>query len=317
ARYDYDSLAKEHNVSPRLAFAYVLTSDNRTLLRGGAGLFYDKVPLNVGIFPQLQQRVVTLFDINGVPLAAPLTYVNRLTNLENPRSVAFNLELDREITPTLLLRLGYLQREGRDEFIVEPFDNLGGVPVLELSARGRSRYREGQLTLNYRFRESSFLNISYVHSQSLGDLNRIEDYFGNYENPILRANERSRLRFDSPDRVLLWGDIKLFWGVHWAPLFDIHSGFPFSQLDAERNFVGPRNQGGRFPVFASFDTQVYKDFKIKIMGKKRTARLGIKVFNLLNHFNPRDVQENLDATFPLAFFNDRGRLFRSKFSIDF
>ncbi|MGH9862900.1 MAG: TonB-dependent receptor, partial [Candidatus Acidiferrales bacterium] len=42
ARYDYDSLAKEHNVSPRLAFAYVLTSDNRTLLRGGAGLFYDK-----------------------------------------------------------------------------------------------------------------------------------------------------------------------------------------------------------------------------------------------------------------------------------
>ena len=317
-RYDFDTLAEEHNFAPRLAFAYVLTSDNKTLLRGGAGLFYDKVPLNVGTFEQLPRRRVTLFAADGLtPVDGPRLFENRLTNLENPRSLAFNLELDREITPTLLLRLGYLQREGRDEFLVEPFDDLGGVPVLELAARGRSRYREGQLTLNYRFREDSFLNLSYVHSEAAGDLNTFQDYFGNFTTPIIRPNQRSRLRHDVPDRLLLWGEIGLPFKVRWAPVFDIHSGYAFSLLDETQNFVGPRNHGGRFPVFSSLDSQFFRDFKIKIGGKKRTVRVGIKIFNILNHFNPRDLQQNLDASNALGFFNARGRLYRSKFSIDF
>ena len=315
-RYDFDTLAEEHNFAPRLAFAYVLTSDNRTLLRGGVGLFYDKVPLNVGTFEQLPRRQVTLFATDGLTVVdGPRLFENRLTQLENPRSLAFNLELDREITSTLLLRLGYLQREGRDEFLVEPFDDLGGV--LELAARGRSRYREGQITLNYRFREESFLNLSYVHSESAGDLNTFQDYFGNFTNPIIRPNERSRLRFDVPDRLLLWGEVGLPFKVRWAPVLDVHSGYAFSLLDETQNFVGARNQGGRFPVFASFDSQIFRDFKIKVGGKKRTLRVGIKIFNILNHFNPRDVQQNLDASNALGFFNSRGRLYRGKFSIDF
>ena len=317
-RYDFDTLAEEHNFAPRLALAYVLTSDNRTLLRGGVGLFYDKVPLNVGTFEQLPRRQVTLFAADGLTVVdGPRLFENRLTRLENPRSLAFNLELDREITSTLLLRLGYLQREGRDEFLVEPFDNLGGVPVLELAARGRSRYREGQLTLNYRFREDSFLNLSYVHSESAGDLNTFQDFFGNFTSPIIRPNERSRLHFDVPDRVLLWGEIGLPFKVRLAPVLDVHSGYAFSLLDETQNFVGPRNQGGRYPVFASFDAQIFRDFKIKVGGKKRTLRVGIKIFNILNHFNARDVQQNLDASNALGFFDSRGRLYRGKFSIDF
>ncbi|MFQ5663674.1 MAG: TonB-dependent receptor domain-containing protein, partial [Terriglobia bacterium] len=318
ARYDYDTLAKENNIAPRFAFAYVLTTDNRTLLRGGMGLFYDKVPLNVGTFPQLQQRVVRRFAPDGVTVVdGPRRFVNRLPDIENPRSLAFNLEVDRELTPGLLLRIGYLQREGRDEYVVEPFDTLAGVPTLLLAARGRSRYREFQLTANYRFQEDSFLNISYVHSESAGDLNNFQAFFGSFENPIIRANERSRLRFDVPDRVLLWGEVELRWGVRWVPVLDVRSGFAFSRLDETQNFVGARNQGGRFPTFASFDSQVYKDFRVKAFGKVRTIRVGFKVFNILDHFNPRDVQQNLDAFNALGLFNARGRLFRGKFGIDF
>lgn len=317
-RYDRDTLADENNLAPRLGFAYVLTADNRTLLRGGAGLFYDKVPLNVGTFEQLQQRTVSLFAADGVTLAqGPRLFVNRLSEVENPRHLAFNLEFDRDLGSGLLLRLGYLQREGRDQYIVEPFDDLSGVPTLLLASQGRSRYREFQLTANYRFREDSFVNASYVHSESAGDLNSFQEFFGNFEDPIIRPNERSRLHFDVPDRVLVWGEVELFWGVRWAPVLDVHHGFPFSRLDESQNFVGARNQGGRFPTFASFDSQVFKDFKVKAFGKKRTVRIGIKIFNILNHFNPRDVQQNLDAADALGFFNSRGRLFRGKFSIDF
>ena len=324
ARYDYSTLSHESNVSPRFGFAYVLTDDNRTLVRGGVGLFYDKVPLNVGTFEQLQRRTLVV-DCNfacGIPPYIA-SFRNRLEDIEHPRSLAFNLELDRELTQNLLLRVGYLQREGRREYVINPLEAPGcgstfaTCAELLLSPSGMSRYREVQLTFNYRFREDSFLNASYVHSQSLGNLNRFEEYFGDFENPIIRADERSRLGHDAPDRVLLWGEAKLLWGVRWAPVLDVHSGFPFSLVDANQFFVGPRNQGGRYPVFASFDSQVWKDFKIKFRGKKRTVRVGVKVFNIFDHFNPRDVQQNIDAADALGLYNARGRLFRGKFSIEY
>lgn len=318
ARYDYDSLARQHHLAPRIGFAYVLTSDNRTLLRGGVGLFYDKIPLNAGTFAQLQQRVVTRFAPDGVTiLDGPRTFVNLLAPLDNHRSLAFDLEFDRELTKGLVLRLGYLQREGRDDFIVEPFDSLGGVPTLLLAPRGRSRYREVQVTANYRFRAGSYLNLSYVHSQSVGDLNLFQDYFGNFENPILRANERSRLRYDVPDRLVAWGDIEWLWHLHWAPALEVRSGFPFSLLNQEQQFVGARDQGGRFPAFATLDLRLYRHFKVKAFGKERGLTVGVTFFNLLNHFNPRDLQQNLDAFDALGLYNSRGRLLRGKFAIDF
>ena len=317
-RYDRDTLAKKNNFSPRAGFALVLTSDNKTVLRGGAGLFYDKVPLNVGIFEQLEQRTVSRFALDGLtPIAAPVTFENRLTNVENPRSLAFNAELDRELRKGLLLRVGYLQRETRHEFIVEQFENVGGANILEASARGRSRYREFQITTNYHFREGSFLNVSYVLSRSEGDLNNFQAYFGTFQNPLIRPNEISPLEHDSPQRVLAWGDIETFWKVHWAPTLEVRSGFPISHLDQEQNFLGPRNRAGRFPVNASLDSQIYRRFSIMAKGKKRILLVGIKIFNLLAHFNPRDVQQNLDAANALGFFNSRGRIYRGKFTIEF
>jgi hypothetical protein len=318
ARYDYDTLAEDHHLAPRAAVAVLLTHDGRTLLRAGAGLFYDKVALNVGTFPQLQQRMVTLFAADGVTVTdGPRTFVNALPSIRNPYSIAFNVEIDREVTKNLLFRVGYVQREGRDEYIVEPFADLGGAPTLLLEARGRSRYREIQFLANYRFRENSFLNLSYVHSESAGDLNVFEEYFGNYENPIIRPNQRSRLRHDVPDRFLVWGEVELLYGVYWAPVVEVRSGFPFSLVDAERNFVGARNHGGRFPTFATLDSQFWRDFRVKAFGKVRTFRAGIRIYNLLKHFNPRDVQENIDAFNAGGFFNSRGRLYRGRFSIDF
>lgn len=318
ARYDFDTLAGRHNLAPRLGIAYVLTRDNKTVLRGGLGLFYDKVPLNIGVFEQFQQRTVTRFGLDGLTvLDGPRTFENRLTSLENPRSFAFNLELDREVKRGLLVRVGYLQRETRHDFLTEAFDDFGGVPVLELASRGSSRYREFQITTNYNFNEGSFLNISYVRSLSEGDLNSFSRFFGTFQNPIIRPNEFSLLEHDSPHRVLAWGDVELPGKVHLAPTLEVRSGFPFSHLNQEQNFVGPRNRGGRFPVNQTLDMQIYRRFSTKVKGKKRTVLVGIKVFNIFSHFNPRDVQQNLDATNALGFFNARGRLYRGKLTVEF
>ena len=50
-RFDRDSLSSDVNTAPRAGFALMLTRDAKTVLKGGAGLFYDRVPLNVASFP--------------------------------------------------------------------------------------------------------------------------------------------------------------------------------------------------------------------------------------------------------------------------
>lgn len=182
------------------------------------------------------------------------------------------------------------------------------------------------MTARYQFREQNQLVISYVRSRAVGDLNDFNQFFGNFENPIIRPNERSLLPFDSPNRFLLWADVKLPYDVIASPVVEVRDGFPFSLLDSNREFVGPRNRAGRFPTFASLDLQVIKGLKIPVLGKKYKTWVGVKIFNLTDHFNPRDIQNNIDSSLVSfrqecsqfgQFCNSVGRTFRGKFIVEF
>ena len=87
-RYDRDGIGKNNNLAPRLGFAVTPTDSDRTIVRGGVGLFYDKIPLNVGSFEQYQSLLVTTFAANGVtPVDGPRLLLNSAPeDLENPYS---------------------------------------------------------------------------------------------------------------------------------------------------------------------------------------------------------------------------------------
>ncbi len=327
ARFDRDTLGDNNNFAPRFGFSIALTADNRTLLRGGVGRFFDKIPLNAGAFEQLQFQRVTRFAADGfTPVSVPLDFRHMLQggHLDNPRSVAWNLELDREVARNFVLRLGYQQRQSRRDLLLDPVESP--QPALLLSNTGRSLYREYQVTARYQFREKNQLVVSYVRSRTTGDLNDFNQFFGNVENPIIRPNERSLQPFDAPNRFLTWADITFPYDIIASPVLEIRSGFPFSRVDENRDFVGARNRAGRFPAFASLDLQVTKGFKIPFPGKKLKARAGVRIFNLLDHFNPRDIQNNVDSSQVSfrtecsqfgQFCNSVGRLIRGKLVIEF
>src|SRR4029450_4781141 len=63
-RYDRDSIGKNNNLAPRLGFVVTPTDSDRTVVRGGIGIFYDKIPLNVGSFEQYQSLHQRTF-VNG------------------------------------------------------------------------------------------------------------------------------------------------------------------------------------------------------------------------------------------------------------
>jgi len=313
-RYDRDDVAGENNFAPRIAVAFLPVTDGRTVLRGGVGLFYDKVDLNVATFLQLQQRVITRFgpdgqQIIGLPTQQYFALENGL--FRTPRSINWNMEFDREWVRNFFVRFGYQRRDGDREFILDPVNNS-----LELSNRGRSEYREFQVTARYRFGAADELVASYVRSSAMGDLNDFNSSFGNFENPIIQRNEHSRLAWDAPNRFLFWGNFSAKYGLTVAPVLDVRSGFPLSVVDAERNFVGTRNQAVHFPRFFSLDMQVLKSVSVPGKLESYRLRLGLKVFNLTNHFNPRDFQDNLASTNFGMFSNGVGRMFGIRFVIE-
>ena len=124
------------------------------------------------------------------------------------------------------------------------------------------------------------------------------------------------LPFDAPNRFLAWGEFIAPWKITVMPVWDIHTGFPYSVVNETRDFVGPRDDQ-RFRRFNSVDVQALKEFSIPFRGKEHKVKAGFGVFNLFNSFNPRDVQNDLDSYRFGKFFNGPNRTFRGKFVFGF
>jgi hypothetical protein len=160
------------------------------------------------------------------------------------------------------------------------------------------------------------LNASYVRSKAYGDLNDFNQFFGNNAVAVIEPNTRGRLPFDAPNRFLFWGQFEAPLKLTLTPVLDVHTGFPYSVIDQSRDFIGPRDSV-RFPRFSSFDMQVTRPVSLPFPHKDIQARIGFSVFNLFNHFNPRDVQNDIDSERFDALFNGVGRTFRGKFVLNF
>lgn len=316
-RFDRDTIARENNLAPRLAFAFSPIRDGRTVIRGGVGLFYDQISLNIATFPQLQDRINTSFGLDGQEVSQRQHLALADGQFLTPRSVNWNIEFDREWLKNLLVRVGFQQRQATREYVLNPIQSATLGDSVLLGNSGASRYREFQVTTRYTFGGTDELNASYVRSRATGDLNDFNSYYANFENPIIRPNERSLLPYDAPNRFMFWGNFGVKYGITVAPVLEIRNGFPLSVIDEDRNFVGQRNRASRFPDFASLDLQVLKSVSAPgRFSEHYRFRVGVKVFNLTNHFNPRDFQGNLASDEFGGFYNGVGRKFGMKFVIE-
>ena len=313
-RLDNDTITSSTHPAPRAGFLLALTRDGKTLLKGGVGLFYDRVPLMVPTFPDIPERTVTLLGHDGAALTSQ-HYQNKIVGeLRNPRSTSWNLELDRQILGGLLLRIAYEQRYTANDFVVSPV-STGTAGTLQLSDTGDNSYREFQLTARYQVRKH-LLNASYVRSRAFGDLNDVNQFFGNLAQPVIQSNARGRLSFDAPNRFLLWGTLVAPWELTLVPVYELHTGFPYSVQNEFRAYIGPRNVD-RFPRFSSFDVQITRPISLPLRERHLHARVGVGVFNLFNHFDPRDVQNNVASVRFGGFFNSSWREYRGKFVLEF
>ncbi len=331
-RFEDQRIGKESNLAPRAGVAWSLFKSDRTVLRGGIGLFYDKVPLNIRSFGRYPSRTVTRYAADGVTVIDSTHFVNVLVDTPPiepldfrmraggeagfvPENLKWNVQLDQIVTRWLDLRANLTGSRTNHIYIVNPELDFRGRSGIVLRSAGQATYRAFELTARLRLPRKDQFFISYVRSRARGDLNDFNSYFGDFGVPVIRQNQYSNLPFDVPNRLLAWGTINLPRRITIAPIFEVRTGFPYSVRDAEQNFVGVRNSDQtRFPTFLSLDAEIAKEFQLT---KKYGVRLSLRVFNATNHFNPRNVRANTaDPQFG-EFFNSYHRFFSGGFDLVF
>ncbi|MGA2988389.1 MAG: carboxypeptidase regulatory-like domain-containing protein, partial [Terriglobia bacterium] len=275
-RFSSQTLGERSAISPRAGAVFSPDKKGRTIFRGGAGVFYDRLPLLAGDFTQNPARQVTLFGTNEVALGPPTVYLPYYEEFADhgrkivpsgtrlgstPYNITWNTELDQEIRPDIIARVSFLSSRTYNEFTVNPEVLSPTSGLLLLSNLGASRYHEFEATLRVRPSDKADFNISYVNSQARGDLNTMASVYVPYEQPVIEPNLFGVLPTNVPDRVVTWGRFKLPQKVIVSPLLDWHSGFPFSIYDDLQNYVGPPNSR-RLPTFFSLDVQISKDFRV-------------------------------------------------------
>jgi hypothetical protein len=318
-RLDHDSLSADAaNVAPRIGFVFAPTRDNRTAIRGGFGVFYDKIPINVAIFNRFPAQTITNYAPDGRTIVGgPATYIHTASSsLHVPYSLGWTLQLDRELRQNLLFRFGYEDRRVSREFFVNPSQSTD-VSRLFLLNSGQQSYREFLTMMRWRVNERSTVFASYVHSKAYGELNDYNRFFGNLPYPLIRPNQYGPLSSDAPNRGLIWSVIGLPHKLDFVPILDVHTGFPFSRLDQDWNFIGQENGAGRFPAFIGMDTKFQYPVDFTFRGHRIQFRAGLSVYDVINHFNPRDVQEHVSSPYYGTFYNSVGRLFRLDGDFDF
>lgn len=307
-RVDDAGAAGDWNAAPRFAFVYAPKPLPNTTIKGGAGIFYDKVYLNAYEFDQYPVRTVTEFNEQGDVIETRRLQPFRSANFKTPSGITSNLAVEQVIASRLLLRVNFMIRQGNDQFVVEPARD-----ALLLTQNGQTDYKEWEITTRYRISKESQLFFSYVHSSARGDLNDFDTYFGNFQKPLIRQNAFAYLPFDATHRFLSWGVLELPWKVFLSPVLEIRDGFRYSAVNQLQDYVGERNSL-RFPVFAQLDLRITRTFQVF---KKYNVMLGLKVFNAMNRFNPRDVQNNIDSPAFGTFYNGVDRTYRAAFEIQY
>jgi hypothetical protein len=313
-RLDSDTVTGATHPAPRGSVLLTLTSDGKTLLSGGAGIFYDRVPLMLPAFSDLPERTVAMYDSTG-QISSSTAYVNRIVGgLHNPRSTSWNIELERQVTSRFTARAGYEERNTAKDFVVSP---IGGAEsgVISLSNGGSDSYREFQIAGRYQVSHAT-VNASYVRSRAYGDLNDPFLFIGNFPQAVIQPDARARLLFDAPNRVLIWPTIAGPWKLNIMPVYDMHSGFPYSVENQYRQYIGPRDDR-RYPWFSSCDLQITRPATLHVRGKRMHLVVGGSVFNVFNHDNPRDVQNDIASSTFGRFYNPAWREYRGKLVFQF
>jgi hypothetical protein len=331
-RYDWQSYVPNHNnFAPRISIAFAPGKSPKTVLRVGAGIFYQ--PVKVDAIADmlrfgaggLQQILLTnpgypeLFAFDALPQALPSNLVRFEPGIRLPYIAQYSFGVERKILQSTTVTATYVGNRGlhlfrsRDInaplsplFVERPDPLIGALRQIESSGRLRSK----SLKLGVRTNWSRFLQgmAQYTLAHSYDDTAGIKSFPANQYS---LAGEWSRSDLDVRHTLSLSGTLQASKLFDVGVVLSVRSGRPYTMttgtddyndgLANARPLDVPRNSlEGAGAV--TLDLRWEKEFALpfaKAASKEDRphASLSLDAFNVLNRVNFQEFVGDLSSPF--------------------
>ncbi len=329
-RYDWQNFFHDYNnFAPRLSFAYSLGKTQKSVIRGGAGIFYDRSgarPIqDILLFNGVRLRQFVHVNptypdpfSSGVPLSSqPVSVVRLEPNIRIPYLFQYSFSLERQLQKSTTLAVTYLGSRGfaqfrsRDinaplppAFLSRPNTSIGVLRQIESEGRRATDSLEVTLRGNVTrfFSGMAQYRLAFAHDNSSG-INYLPP------NAYDLSGEWGRSDFDRRHRFELLGNINPGKLLNLGVSVSVYSGQPYTLITGIDQFhtgtangrpAGVSRNSLQGPAYADLDLRWSRDFILR-KGKKKDegvkATLAVDAFNVLNEVNYSSFIGNLSSPF--------------------
>ena len=331
-RYDWQAFFHDaNNFAPRASLAWSPRKDGKTIVRGGAGVFYDRTGVgpiaNLMLHDGATLRSYTILNPSypnpfvGVTPANVATNVTQLApDVQIPYSLQYSVNLERQVAKSISVVAGYRASRGYHLFrsvdINAPLPpDYTSVPdshyghVQQIRSDGRLRSDALELTLRGRRGKKMSGQVQYTYSRANNNTGGINWYPSNQYAPI--GAEWGAADFDVRHRLNLLGTLS---AGRWGNLGvsgRFASALPYSEtagIDlfhtgmANARPTGVGRNSLRASSFSAVDLRWSHDVQLtEAKGDKgRELTLSVDAFNVFNHPNFAGYVGNVRSPFYLS-----------------
>jgi hypothetical protein len=325
-RYDLQYLqtirTDRNNVSPRLGAAWSPLASRRTIVRGSAGLFFDRVPLralanallsanNTSDVANLRQNSIILAPAQaGAPVfpnilsaAVPSVTLPNLTTMnpamQNAYSRQASVEVEQQIGERGTVSVGYQYTGGRHLIIsvnqnvpscVAAGTNNGCRPNpsygnnSQYSPAAESSYHGLHLSFVQRPTRWGQYRVSYTYSKAMANVG--EFFFSAPIDPFDLSKDWGRSDDDQRHRLVVNGSATLY-GFQISGLVQSYSALPFNITSGVTTLQGTAGRPIVNGAFIPRNAGIGPDFFSTSLRLSRTFRLSdrVRLEGLVEGFN--------------------------------